>query len=165
MMKKIKMLICLLFISTGLFAQKVEIPNDLKLETAEDYKKTEQLVLNSSEWLLKTPISENPDKRKKISAFLMQWMSGSPTVTIELVSGIVPLDSPDYLMLFMSGWTKYSLENEYSKNKVECAFAGAENAIAFYLKNKSELGKSSEMEKLIKQQKKGSLKKYIESKI
>lgn len=64
----------------------------------------------------------------------------------------------------MSGWTKYSLENDYSKNKIECAVAGAENAIEFYEKNKSELGKISDMEKLKKQQKKGNLKKYIESK-
>ena len=94
----------------------------------------------------------------------MKWMSGSPTVSIELVSGIVPLDCADCLMSFMSGWTKYSLENDYSKNKVECAVAGAENAIEFYEKNKSELGKNSDMEKLIKQKKKGKLKKYIESK-
>lgn len=91
-------------------------------------------------------------------------MSGSPTVSIELVSGIVPFDCADCLMSFMSGWTEYSLENNYSKNKVECAVAGAENAIEFYIKNKSELGKNSDMEKLIKQQKKGKLEKYISSK-
>jgi len=163
-MNKIKMLICLLFVSTSLLAQEVEIPNDLKLENAEDYKKTEQLVLNSTEWLLKTPISENQSKRKEINAFLMKWMSGSPTVSIELVSGIVPLDCADCLMSFMSGWIKYSLENNYSKDKVECAVAGAENAVEFYKKNKSELGKNSDMEKLMKQQKKGKLKKYIKSK-
>jgi len=163
-MNKIKMLICLLFVSTSLLAQDVEIPSDLKLENAEDYKETEQLVLNSTEWLWKTPISENPNKRKEINAFLMKWMSGSPTVSIELVSGIVPLDCADCLMSFMSGWTKYSLENDYSKDKVECAVAGAENAIEFYKKNKSELGKNSDMEKLMKQQKKGKLKKYIKSK-
>lgn len=163
-MNKIKILICLLFVSTGLLAQEVEIPNDLKLENSEDYKKTEQLVLNSSEWLLKTPISENPSKRKEVNAFLMKWMTGSPTVSIELVSGIVPLDCPDCLMSFMSGWTKHSLENDYSKNKVECAVAGAENAIEFYINNKSKLGKNSDMEKLIKQQKKGKLKKFVKSK-
>ena len=158
-MNKIKMLICLLFVSASLLAQNVDIPSDLKLENAEDYKKTEHLVLNSTEWLLKTPISKNPSKRKEINAFLMKWMSGNPTFSIELVSGIVPLDCADCLMSFMSGWTKYSLENDYSKDKVECAVAGAENAIEFYKKNKSELGKNSDMEKLMKQQKKGKLKK------
>lgn len=163
-MYRIKTLIILLFVSISALAQELEIPNDLKLEKAEDYQKTEPLVIRSVEWLLKTPVSENPEKRKEVHTFLMKWMTGSPTVSIALVSGIVPLDSSDCLMSFMGGWTKYSLENEYSKNKIACAVAGAENAIAFYEKNKSELGKNADMEKLIKQQKKGTLKKYIASK-
>ena len=164
-MNKIKTLIFLLLANVSLvIAQDVEIPSDLKLETPEDYKKTEQLVLSSTEWLLKTPITENPGKRKKINAFLMKWMSGSPNVTIELVPGIVPLDCADCLMSFLSGWTKFSLQNDYSKNKVECAIAGAENVIEFYNRNESELGKNSDIKKLIKSQKKGKLKKYIESK-
>jgi hypothetical protein len=68
------------------------------------------------------------------------------------------------LMSFMSGWTKYSLKNDYSKNKVACALAGAEYAIKFYKKNKSEIGKNADMDKLIKRKNKGKLKKYIESK-
>jgi len=163
-MNKIKMLICLLFVSANLLAQEVEIPKDLELKDAKDYKKTEQLVLNAIEWLMKTPISENPSKRKEINAFLIKWMSGSPTVSIELVSGIIPLDCADCLLAFMSGWTKYSLENDYSKNKVECAISGVENAIEFYKKNKLHLGRNSDMEKLLKLQKKGKLKKYIASK-
>lgn len=158
------MLICLLFVCTSLLAQDVEIPNNLKLENTEDYNKTEQLVLNSTTWLLNTPITENTNKRKEINAFLIKWMTGSPTVTIDLVSGIVPLDSTDCLISFMSGWTKYSIENNYSGNKIECALAGVKNAIEFYTKNKLELGKNSNMEKLIKQHKKRKLKKYIETK-
>ncbi|MFY7669760.1 hypothetical protein ACOSP6_01595 [Tenacibaculum sp. MEBiC06402] len=163
-MNKIKTLIFLLLVNANLLAQQVDIPHDLKLETPEDYKKTEQLVLKSTEWLLKTPIGDNPNKRKEINTFLMKWMSGSPTVTIELVAGIVPLDCADCLMSFLSGWTKFSLQNNYSKDKIKCAQAGAENLIEFYKKNKVELGKKSEIKKLIKQQKKGKLKKYIESK-
>lgn len=153
-----------MFLSTSLLAQEIEIPNNIKFKNTEDYQKTEKLVLNATQWLVNTPLSENSEKRKEINAFLMKWMSGSPSVSIALVSGIVPLDCEDCLMSFMSGWTKYSLENEYSKNKIDCATAGAENAIKFYKKNKAELGKNSAMEKLIKQQKKGKLKKYIESK-
>jgi len=153
-MNKIKILICLLFVNTSIFAQVLEIPKDIKLENAEDYQKTEYLVINSTEWLLKTPVTENQAKRKEINAFLMKWLSGSPTVTIELVSGIVPLDCGDCLMSFMSGWAKYSLENNYSKDKVECAIAGAENTIEFYEKNKSSLGKNSDIEKLHKTEEK-----------
>ena len=163
-MKSIKLLMLLLFASTSLIAQELEIPKEVKFETAEDYKEAEEMVLKATDWLLNTPLSEDPDKRKEVNAYVMMWMSGSPTVTIELVAGIVPLECADCLMSFMSGWTKYSLENNYSKDKIAGAVAGADNAIAFYQKNKSTIGKNADMEKLIKQQKKGSLEKYIKSK-
>ncbi|MAY82990.1 MAG: hypothetical protein CMP59_02565 [Flavobacteriales bacterium] len=163
-MNKLITTICLLFLSLGLIAQEVDIPKDLKLENAEDYKETEQLFIDGANWLLNTPVEEEANKRKEINRFLMMWMTGSPTVTIELVAGIIPAECPDCLMSFMSGWTKYSLENDYASDKIECAVAGAENAIEFYKSNKSELGKNSDMETLLKQQKKGKLKEYIESK-
>lgn len=163
-MKNIITLIVLLFVSSGLFAQDFSLPADIKLKKAEDYSKTEKLVLDAIEWLHNTPVNEQESKRKEVSAFLITWMSGSPTVSIGLVSGIVPLDQADYLMSFMSGWTKYSLENNYSKDNVECAVAAVNHTIAFYEENKPELGRNSQMEKLIKQKKKGNLKKYVGSK-
>ncbi|WP_157491688.1 hypothetical protein [Flammeovirga sp. SJP92] len=163
-MKISKAFFILLFVSTNLWAQNVEIPSNVKFESADDYKKTEQLVLEATDWLLKTPISEEAKKRNEVNDFLMKWMGGSPSVSINLVPGIVPFDSPDCLMSFMSGWVKYSLQNNYSKDNVECAVAGAQNSIEFYIKNKAQLGKNSDMEKLVKQDKKGKLKSYIEQK-
>lgn len=163
-MNKILTLIVLFFATTNLIAQDNNTSNGIKLETPEDYKKTEQLFLAGTDWFVNTPISETPAKRKEINAFLLKWMMGSPNVSIELVSGIVPLDCPDCMMAFMSGWAKYSIKNNYSKDKIAGAVAGAENAIDFYTKNKAEIGKNSDMEKLIKQQKKGKLNKFIKSK-
>lgn len=87
-MNKIKTLIFLLFVSTSILAQEVEIPHDLKLEKAEDYQKTEKLVLNSTDWLLNTPVSENPEKRKEINAFLMKWMNGSLLLQLNWFLGL-----------------------------------------------------------------------------
>lgn len=160
----IKIVVLLLFVTATVTAQEVEIPNNVKLEKAEDYKENEQLVLKSIAWMQNTPLDENPLKRKQVNAFLLKWMTGSPTVSIELVSGIVPVECGDCLLTFMYGWTKYSLENNYAKDKIDCAVAGAEHTIEFYKKNKDALGKQSDIEKLIKRKKKGKLRKYIKSK-
>jgi len=164
MKNAIKTLLLLLLVTTTITAQEVEIPNNVKFEKAEDYKKNEPLVLESIAWLQKTPLSEKPEKRKEVNAYLLKWMTGSPTVSIEVVSGIVPVDCADCLFTFLSGWTKYSLENNYAKDKIDCAVAGAEHVIEFYKKNKAVLGKQSDIEKMIKRQKKGKLRKYIKSK-
>ncbi|MFK7748527.1 MAG: hypothetical protein AB8B65_09060 [Kordia sp.] len=164
MKNTIKTLVLLLFVTATMTAQELKIPNDVTFEKAEDYTTYEPQVLESIDWLQRTPASEQSAKREKLNAFLLKWMTGSPTVSIELVAGIVPLECGDCLMTFMYGWTKYSLENNYAKDKIDCAVAGAEHAIEFYKKNKATLGKQSEMEKLIRRKKKGKLRKYIESK-
>ncbi|MBW7870488.1 MAG: hypothetical protein H3C39_05435 [Flavobacteriia bacterium] len=164
-MNKFKTLILILFANSFLFAQQIEIPNNVKLETADDYKNTEPQVIKAVDWLVNTPVSQNPEKRAAVNAFLLQWLSGSPSVSIVVATGVAPMDCGDCLMVFMGGWAKYSLNNNYSSDKIECATAGVETAIEFYEKNKSALGKNSDMEKLIKQKNKGKLKEYLQSKL
>jgi len=164
-MKKILIITLFVFVVKNVNAQEIEIPQNIKLETKEDYKQSEPLVLQGIKWLQDTPLSQDNAKRKQVNAFLMKWMSGSPTVSIKLVQGLVPLDCAECLMSFMGGWTKYSLENDYSDNNAICALKGVESTIAFYVKNKSELGKNAEIEKLIKRKNKGKLEKYVKSKI
>ncbi|WP_298520316.1 hypothetical protein [uncultured Kordia sp.] len=157
-------LVLFLFTSAVVTAQDIKIPENVKLEKAEDYTKMEPLVLESIAWLQNTSLTENPEKRKKVNAFLIQWLTGSPTVSIELVSGIVPMECADCLMTFLAGWTKYSLENNYSKDKIAGAVAGVEHTIEFYKKNKDALGKQPDIEKLMRRKKKGKLEKFIKSK-
>jgi hypothetical protein len=146
-----------------LFSKQSNTEN-IQLKTKEDFAKYETKVIEDINWLINTPLNQDKQTRKDKNAFLIKWITGSPTVSIELVSGIVPLECAECLLSFMSGWTKYSLENDYSKNKIDCALAGAEYAIKFYEKNKFELGKNADMDKLIKLKNKRKLKKYIESK-
>lgn len=163
-MKKTITLLLILFLSSTAFAQDIDIPENITLEKAEDYKRTEGLVLKSIDWIQNTPISKQGSKRKEVNSFIFTWMSGSPTVSISLVDGIVPLDCADCLMAFMSGWTKYSLLNDYSKNNVAGAMAGAKQAIDLYKRNRATIGKNAGMEKLLKLAKKGKLKSFIKSK-
>ena len=93
----------------------------------------------------------------------MEWVMGSPSVSIEIKEGVAPLGCPDCLMAFLTGWTKFSIENDYTINKVDCAVAGIENTIDLYTKNKDVIGKNSDIEKLMKKQKKGKLESYIKS--
>lgn len=152
----------LLFFTFIAFCQSPEIPDDVKLETAQDYKDKEQLVLKSIQWLANTPINQQIDERKKVNTFLIQWLTGSPSVSIELRSEFLPDNCADCMMSFMAGWTKYSLENDYSKDKVACAIAGINSVIALYEKNKESLGRNADIEKMIKRKKKEKLQKYVE---
>lgn len=139
---------------------------DYKLEKKEDYAKYETDVINMYNWLLTTPIGAEPEKRKAINAFVIQWISGSPNVTIELSADIVTyMDCGECLTIFMGGWTKYALETKDFEGKVKGNLAGTEGVIEFYTLNKKALGKNKEIEKLIQLKNDNKLENFIKSKI
>lgn len=149
-----------------LFAKVSENTNEYKLETKDDFAKYEQDVIDLFNWLVENPIGEEPEKRKEINAFLLQWLTGSPNVTVELSEKIVTyMDCGECLMMFMGGWTKYALETRDFNNKVKGNLAGTESVIKFYLANKKQLGKNRSIEKLIKLKEKNKLEEFIKSKI
>ena len=60
----------------------------------------------------------------------------------------------------MAGWTKYSLENNYSKDNVKGSIAGIRSAIKVY-KQGVALKKDKEIQKLIDLEDKGELEKWV----
>ena len=165
-MKTIVSTIIFLTISIGLFAQDFSVPKDYKLDKAQDFASYEQDVVKCFDWLMKTPLNEQTEKRKEANVFLLKWLSGSPNVSIELKKEIVTFmrTSPDLLTIFLGGWAKYSLESKNFKNKIAGNLAGIESVIEFYTKNKSFMPKDKNVEKFIKMKDKGKLKAYIEKK-
>lgn len=159
------LLALIFFISLQSFSQDFKVPANYKLEAAEDYAKYEQDVIDAVTWLQNTPVNEERGRRKEVVRFLMQWITGSPTVTIEIGKLVTFMDDADYLMLFMGGWTKYALTTKDFTDKVKGNQAGIESVIDFYKKNKDIMGTHKGVEKYIKLQEKGKLAKYIESKV
>lgn len=136
--------------------------NSLRMETPEDYERLEPQVIAAFDWLMDTPVNEKTEDRREISAFLMTWIAGSPSVTIEISEGLVPyIGEAECLMIFMGGYTKYALQNRSSMKQEDAALYGTEHVIKFYQANIKALGKNKEIEKLIALQKEGKLKGYI----
>ncbi len=161
-MKKLLLAGIVLFQGMCLFGQEFQVPQNYTLVKVEDYAPYEQDVLNGIKWLSGTPVNKETDKRKEVNAFLMKWMMGSPNVKLEVRQDVVTfISSPDLLMGFLCGWTKYSLETKNYTDKLKGNLAGIENAIDIYQKNKSILPKDKNIEKYIKLQSKGKLEEEI----
>lgn len=165
-MKKIILLLALFSFSFQMMAQNFELPENIKLEKKKDYTKYEKEVVQAIDWLVKTPVNQEKTKRKAVSAFVFQWISGTPTVSIELSADIVTfMNSTDCLIMFMSGWTKFALQNEGETDNLKGNLAGIEMVIEFYKRNKPIFGKIKDVEKYIKLQDKGELESFIKSKL
>lgn len=153
-------------LTLNLAAQEFEVPKDYSFKQKDDYSKYESDVLKGIDWLLQTPINGQLQKRKEANTFITKWLQGSPTVSIDINPGIVNFikPNPDLLMIFMCGWTKYSLENKDYNNKIKGNQKGVEAVIEFYTKNKENLKKDKNVEKYIKLNQKGKLEDYISKK-
>ena len=164
-----KKTLCLLILALGVItlrAQDYQIPKNYELNKAEDYAKYEQDVIKTYDWLMETPVSSQPEKRKEACAFLVKWISGCPNITVDIKPEIVTFieTNPEQLIIFMGGWCKKALETKDYTNKEQGNFAGIEGVIAYYTKNKDLLKKDKDVEKYIKMKEKGTLKDYVKKK-
>ena len=152
--------------------QKELFPNEeeekeeegIRLETPEDYAKLEPIVIKAFDWLMANPADQEVEQRKAFGAFLIQWLTGAPNVSIALSEKIISYSNCDEcLIIFMGGWAKYALESKDFDNPFKGNLAGTESIIEFYQKNKKALGKNQAIQKLMQLQEDGELKSYIKS--
>jgi len=165
-MKTNVFILSLLFFVITLSAQEFEVPKDYSFEKTEDYNNQRNNVIKAIDWLENTPINKETEKRKEVSTFLMQWLTGTPDVSISLNAEVITfMDCTDCLMVFMGSWAKYALENKDYKNELKGSIAGIESVIKLYKNNKNAIGKYKAIEKYMKLQEKGKLENDIKSKI
>jgi hypothetical protein len=162
-MRKLVSIIVLGFlaIAKSANAQGYEVPKDYTLKAKEDYSRYEADVIATVDWLQKTSWDDEQAKRTEANAFLMAWLTGSPTVTITIGAPLMKLvdKNPDLLMIFMGGYTKYALQHKDSPNANADNVAGLKALIAKYQAEKNHKRNSS-VEKLIKVDQDGKLENW-----
>ncbi|MNU87468.1 hypothetical protein D3C71_772510 [compost metagenome] len=134
-------------------------------ETKEEFVASEPNVIASVEWLENTPINENEEMHKFQYGLLIEWMTNSPTVTLSLQPYVMEYTkkNSELLIIFMSGWTKYSLQNEYTKDALQCNLAGLQSMIKVYKTGK--LKKDKKMDELVDLDEKGKLESWLKGQI
>jgi hypothetical protein len=149
--RKILVLASLLLSAGVSYSQKDNLLTELPDSTKEAFMKSEPQVINTINWLNNTPVDKDVTFRKKQMMLLTAWIINSPTVTIEYTSATTPFTkkNPVLLVTFMGGWTKYSLENNYSADKIKCNLSAVKSVIEFYKKG-SGLKMDKEVDNLVK---------------
>jgi len=164
-MKELIVLSIISLFSLQIFAQEISMPENLAFKTKEDYQKYEKEVLTGIDWLMKQPIDEQVQKRKTINAFVLAWLTGSPSVSISISQDIVTfIGCSECLLIYMGGYTKYVLENK-DDDLLKANVAAIKSVTVFYKKNKETLGKIKALEKYGKLIKQGKLESHLTEKI
>ena len=144
------------------YSQDFEVPNYV-LKEKEDYTKYEKDMIAAEKWLVNTPIKEQTFKRREVSAFVIEWVDGSPTVNCELFSFLVDLEKKNNGMLavYMAATARYVLENNYSKELRPKHLFALKELMLFYNNNKA-MKKDKKMDKLISADEKNELDAWME---
>lgn len=155
--------IFLLFSTLYLQAQDLIAAKDIQLKSEQDFKNFEGEVLKYVDWL--ATHSLNDPQRADVNAALLTWISDTPTLTISLSSYIMDYTkkNPDFLMLFMAGWSKFVIHHPDAKaDALKCNLAGIQAILDFYPKGKDYgIRKDKRIVKLLKVQSNNQLEKYI----
>jgi hypothetical protein len=143
-------------------AQDFKVPVNYQLKAKEDYAKYEKDIINAANWLVSNPLNENEAKRKEVSAFVVEWLIGSPTVNVEINPTINDFEKKNQgmLIIYMASSAKYVLENNYSTDMRAKHKAALHDMIRVYKEGKG-IQKDKKMEKLIKSDDEGKLDEWL----
>lgn len=166
-MKKYTFILSLLsfiFFSEVTFGQDFEVPPQYEFASKEDYGKYHEQVIAAAKWLENTPINQEKEKRKKVNAFLFQWISGSPDVSVELQQYVSTFSdkNPQLLLVFLGGWARYQLQHPAEKDTLKFHTAGIESMLRAYEQGGAKRDKG--VEKLLKYKEKEKLDDWIRKK-
>ena len=150
-------------IGNDLSGQSFEVPKNYQFKEAADYTKYERDIIQATTWLIATPLNEQSDKRKEVSAFVVQWINGSPTVSVEINPTIMDFEKKNngMMTLYMASSAKYVLENNYSKDMRAKHKAALSDMVTVY-KTGIGIKKDKKMEKLIKSVEEGKIDEWLD---
>ncbi len=158
----LSLLIGILFPASRLLSQtEFELPEDIEFKTKADYKKYEPTMVAAAAWLTETSLNKEKDTRKDVNKFVIQWIDGSPTVTMQFTTPLLKMfkENPNLLAIYTAYYCKYCIEKQSDANKKEAAKAGLIAVNMVYLKGVGVV-KNKTLDKLSKSIEKNTLDKF-----
>jgi hypothetical protein len=159
--------ISMLVISIQSKSQSFEVPKNYDLKVKEDYVKYEKDVIACANWMEITPLDQESQKWTDANIFILKWLTGSPTVNVNIDADLLIKyfeKNNEFQIIFLAAWTRYSLQNNYSKDQLQGYYEGFKSIITIYKKGTG-VKKSKDMEKIASIYDKGELETWLKENI
>ena len=125
-----------LLVSTASLAQTTPspVPAGYTFQAQPDHDRYVPQVLATINWLETSTLPTDDAQRRAANQFLIQWISGTSTVSVQLQEYVTDLSNKDgdLLMAFMGGWTRYALQNAGTKDQLLLNTAGVKDMLTTY---------------------------------
>jgi hypothetical protein len=150
-----------LFACDTAIAQEYEVPAKLP-STREEFSSSEKDVIAAAKWLESKSIGSDMEKRVKVNAWVLGWIVNSPSVSIEINAAFAKLfeKNPHLNIVWMAGYSRYGLENNYSPDKIQANMAGLKSVIRCYNLG-DELKKDKALAKMMDADREGRLEDWV----
>lgn len=145
--------------ATFAYSQKFVVPEIKEGIEKSEYANYEQDFLSCQNWLENN--GPTAAQRKNVNSYVLWWVSGTPDVKMEVNADIVNFNDGNLMLLFLGGWAKQAVQNDYKLSMVDGNLAGLRTVINYYNKYQKDLGKNKEVEKFVKMESKGTLEDYV----
>ena len=155
MTKRNAFILSLAFMLTGFLTAQAqsnfEVPQNAVLKTEADFAKYEPAMIAAAKWLEETDLDKEQEKRQQTNAFVLEWISGSSTISVEINEqlGKIYGKNVQLLGLYLASYASNFIENKGTATKFTATKAGLASMMNVYKKG-IDISKSKEMEKLIK---------------
>lgn len=163
-MKKIALLV---FFATNfllLTAQDYSGFADIKFKNAEECRNYNPKALETSNYILSTPVNASVENRRNAFTFILNWMSSTADFTFQLDAKVAEMGKKEELLLgvYLASLTKFALENkEKAKDEKELKL-GAMHLFATYCADEAnKVTLTKQLKKLIAADKEGKLKEHL----
>ncbi|UOQ74460.1 hypothetical protein [Hymenobacter cellulosilyticus] len=155
----------LLTCSGAALAQTYSVPTDYSFQAPADYARYDNQVIETVKWLEVTPQGKEAAQRQAANRFLLQWMTGTPAVSVQLQDYVGKLvgKEPDMLMLFMAGWSRYQLQHPDEKDAVVLNTEGLKTVLKGY--QAGGFKRNKQLETLVPLQEKGTLSDWVKGQL
>lgn len=134
------------------------VPQQVRMSTAEDYKRYHKDIIAAAKWLQETPMDRETEKRKAVNAFVMQWITGTDQVSLGVNSklGEIMQENPELFAVYAAVYSRHILEQKGAGKEQDAIRAGLLAIINIYnkgagvkkSKTMAELARLAELKKL-----------------
>jgi hypothetical protein len=141
-----------------------KLPENYEWKNAREYKRDEDLVLKTLQWLNTTSMSNEVSVRGRANLFVLEWICGTPRMKLEINSEVLPFyaNYPDLLFAYIFGMAQCKLAKNEPCNELKAIVSGY-NAVAFQIGSTEGLKKAKELKPIYKAYKRDKMESYVES--
>lgn len=141
-----------------------KLPDKYSWKNAREYKRDEDLVLKTLQWLNTTPMNADLINRGKANLFALEWICGTSHFKIEIDSNLLPFyaNYPDLLFAYIFGSAQCMLAKNDDCDEHKAMISGY-NAVAYQIGAIDGLKKSKELKPIYQAYKRNKMDQYVQS--